>query len=139
LKKFAKARNNLTLFTPATPAGYIFGSFLSMVCGTSAALASYEHSVVLAAGQVHETCNELPAGDVLSYQYTGSSVSLFNIHYHDGKNIIYPVPDELAFRRNSSLTTGSAQNYCLMWKNIRSTPVTIWYRIDLPVVGSAAK
>ena len=103
-----------------------------MLCGTTAAQASYENSVMLSGGQIHETCNKLEAGVVLNYQYTGNSVTLFNIHYHQGKEVSYPVPDFLAFRTSGSLKTDSAQDYCLMWKNIRNMPVIVRYRIDFP-------
>lgn len=105
---------------------------LLLLYNTTAAQASYEHSVTLAAGQVHETCNSLAAGVALNYQYTGNSVTLFNIHYHNGKKVSYPVPDFLAFRTSGSLKTESAQNYCLMWKNIRNIPAIVRYRVDFP-------
>ena len=101
-----------------------------LICG-SQTHAAESKSYNLRPGEVHESCYDLATGGKLNYQYTGSSVTLFNIHYHMGKDIIYPVPDELAFRRNSSLTSASAQSYCLMWRNIQGRPVALHYSVDL--------
>lgn len=111
---------------------YTFIVAAAILSCSSNAHASENMSLNLRPGEVHESCHDLATGKKLGYQYTGSSVTLFNIHYHKGKNIVYPVPDELAFRKNSSLITDSTQNYCLMWTNIRNMPVSLHYRVDLP-------
>ncbi|MCK5359473.1 MAG: hypothetical protein KAJ95_02545 [Gammaproteobacteria bacterium] len=103
-----------------------------ILSGCSVTHAAENKAISLRPGEIHESCHDLATGIKLNYQYTGGSVTLFNIHYHKGKEIIYPVPDELAFRRNSSLTAASTQTYCLMWRNIQGRPVAVQYNVDFP-------
>jgi hypothetical protein len=77
----------------------------------------------LAPGQVHEVCMELAPPERLEYAYTANAGLRFNIHYHVGDKIIYPVPEQLIARKQGILHAPVSQEYCLMWTNPAAQPV----------------
>lgn len=95
--------------------------------------ADEDRSLNLRTGEVHESCHELDDGVKLSYSFQSSSPALFNIHYHQGKEIRYPVAEQMMSSRNGILSADSMQTYCLMWTNPQSQTVTLRYKIELPV------
>ncbi len=78
-------------------------------------------------GKVHEECMELGAPRKLNYSFKSKSPLNFNIHYHAGKDVFYPVKrDEVAGIREEFRPT-SKQEYCLMWSNSEKVPVHLSY------------
>ena len=82
-------------------------------------------------GKVHESCHKLAAGSKLSYSFQTSSQTLFNIHFHSGKQINYPVKEQLLDNSSGTVDIDTAQTYCLMWTNSQSHTVTLRYDINL--------
>lgn len=91
-----------------------------------------DQSLNLRAAEVHESCHELAAGMKLNYSFQSSSETLFNIHYHDGKVVSYPVAKQKTSGRNGTLTADSSRSYCLMWSNPQTITLTLRYKVDLP-------
>lgn len=78
-------------------------------------------------GKVHEECMELGAPKKLTYSFKSKSPLNFNIHYHAGKDVFYPVKrDEVAGIQEEFRPT-SKQEYCLMWSNSEKVPVHLSY------------
>ncbi|MEW6117115.1 MAG: hypothetical protein AB1553_09475 [Nitrospirota bacterium] len=82
----------------------------------------------------HEECMEMTPGDMLSYSFTASGPFDFNIHYHEGKDIFYPVSQKAVSSGEGSYTAERAHIYCLMWTNTRQEPLSLTYtfRVDKP-------
>ncbi len=59
----------------------------------------------------------LSPGDRLDYEFTSSADLRFNIHYHEGKEIRYPVPVKLTSKETAVFEAESRKHYCLMWSN----------------------
>lgn len=81
-------------------------------------------------GNAAEACTPLQAGESVSWRYTGSAATDFNIHYHAGKDVVFPakVPGkDLAFGR---LDATVAQTYCWMWENKGATAVELDLQFD---------
>ena len=95
--------------------------------------ADENRSLNLRTGEVHESCHELDTGVKLSYSFQSSSAALFNIHYHQGKEIRYPVTEQMMISRNGALSADSMQTYCLMWTNPQSSTLTLRYKVEVPV------
>ena len=89
--------------------------------------------IELGGRDVHEECVELAAGQRLSYSYRAPSAVQFNIHYHAGNAVAYPVRKN-AREVRSSYVPHKARGYCMMWANPRAKPVALEYSF---VVGAA--
>ena len=59
----------------------------------------------------------LSAGDKIYYEFTSDSDLRFNIHYHQGKEVLYPVPVKLTSSEKAVFAPDARNHYCLMWKN----------------------
>lgn len=60
---------------------------------------------------------KLSQGDKLHYVFTSSADLRFNIHYHEGEEVLYPVPVKLTSSENAVFAAESRKHYCLMWNN----------------------
>ncbi len=89
--------------------------------------------IELRARDVHEECVELAAGQRLSYWYRAPITVQFNIHYHAGNKIAYPVRKN-AREVRASYVPHKARGYCLMWANPRAKPIALEYAF---AVGAA--
>ncbi len=63
-----------------------------------------------------EVCVELKAGDRVRYQFRASGDVDFNIHYHRGKEVFYPVKSAATRSADAVFTAPHADGYCLMWE-----------------------
>ncbi len=95
--------------------------------------ATENQSFNLRPNEVHESCHDLAAGAKLNYSFESSSMALFNIHYHRGKEIRYPVAEKMMMRSSGTLSADSLQTYCLMWSNSQGRTLTLRYKVDIPV------
>lgn len=84
--------------------------------------------LIIKPGKFAEKCLTVTAAQKLEYQFTASKPVNFNIHFHVGETVYYPV------KRNK--TTGEAdrfqptkakEDYCLMWENKTSADVELTY------------
>ena len=65
----------------------------------------------------YEACMWLSPGDRLYYKFTSSADLRFNIHYHEGNEVRYPVPVKLISFEEVVFEPESRNHYCLMWSN----------------------
>ncbi len=84
--------------------------------------------VVIKPGKIHEKCMSVTSAQKLEYQFATTKPVDFNIHYHVGESIYYPV--------KRAKTTGEAdrfqptkgkEDYCLMWENKSSAEVELTF------------
>ena len=68
-------------------------------------------------GKVHELCMSLEFGKRLTYAFKSRSAMNFNIHYHHGDEVTFPVEEHLTNEKSEIFTAQSDQDYCLMWTN----------------------
>ena len=97
---------------------------ISVVClfWSSMLLASqnnqgYTKNPLVEAGKTYEACLQLSPGDKIYYDFTSSADLRFNIHYHEGKEVRYPVPVKLTSLEKAIFEAESKKRYCLMWRN----------------------
>lgn len=84
---------------------------------------------IIKPGKFAETCMVVTAAQKLEYQFTASKPVDFNIHFHVGETVYYPV------KRNKTTSEGDRfqptkprEEYCLMWENKSpSTDVELTY------------
>jgi len=85
-------------------------------------------SVTLERGGEHEECVHLEAGQSRRYYWRASGPVDFNIHFHDGDRVSYPVKREAMRGDGGSFTAKDAEDYCWMWA-ARDRPVKLEGRI----------
>jgi hypothetical protein len=71
--------------------------------------------VSLAAGKVHEVCARLEPGQKRSYHWKSDRPVDFNIHYHRGDEVFYPVRREAMRGDGGTFTARTGEDYCWMW------------------------
>ena len=84
-----------------------------------------EKRLVVAPGKFAELCSVLQRGQVISWQFRADPAANFNIHYHVGQQVEYPVRREQVRVANGRLAAEIDQTYCWMWTNRSDTPVAI--------------
>jgi hypothetical protein len=84
--------------------------------------------VSLAAGAEHEECVRLEAGQTRRYYWHASAPVDFNIHFHRGDEVAYPVKRAAMRGDGGAFTAKSGADYCWMW-TARDRPVKLEGRI----------
>ena len=113
---------------------------LAMLCsGMTAADEAgqgYTKNPLIEPGKSYEACLKLSTGDKLHYTLTSVSALRFNIHYHHGSEVRYPVPVRLTSTEKSVFEADASNLYCLMWNNPGREPVELelHYRKQAAVV-----
>ena len=87
----------------------------ALACGSVHAADNAPIAVTLEARKVHEECQRLEAGDKRRYHWKSSAPVDFNIHYHQGAEVFYPVKRERMRGDGGTFTAKTAQEYCWMW------------------------
>ena len=87
----------------------------ALACGNAHAADKAEVAVSLEARKVHEECQRLEAGDKRRYHWKSSAPVDFNIHYHEGPEVFYPVKRDGMRGDGGTFTAKIAQEYCWMW------------------------
>ena len=79
--------------------------------------------------QIAEECVQLAAGQSIAYAFETSAPVDFNIHFHKGDDVVYPVQRDQVQRGDERFTAASAGDYCLMWTNTTLQMVTVKGRL----------
>ena len=79
----------------------------------------------VAAGKFVEVCGKLPAGLKVAWSFEASGPIDFNIHFHMGKEVIFPAKMSQVARGQDALQVTVEQDYCWMWTNKASGAVVL--------------
>ena len=71
--------------------------------------------LALEAGKMHEICARLAKGEKRRYHWKASGPVDFNIHYHEGNEVFYPVKRESMRGDGGTFVAKIDQDYCWMW------------------------
>lgn len=77
----------------------------------------FAHQVEVPAGKFIEVCGALKTGQRIAWTFESSQALAFNIHYHRGKETVYPVKLAAAEQAADSLAVQVDEPYCWMWSN----------------------
>ena len=72
-------------------------------------------SVTLEPGKVHEACMKLESGERRRYEWKSSAQVDFNIHFHQGNDVQYPVKKDAARSWRAGFIAKTTEEYCWMW------------------------
>ena len=90
----------------------------------------FERQFRIAPKGLAELCGRLRPGDTVRWQFESESAVDFNIHFHEGKDVRYPLKqDAVAEARGTFVATGE-QDYCWMWSNSAARPAAMIVRLD---------
>jgi hypothetical protein len=87
-------------------------------------------SFTLEAGKVHEECMRLEKGDRRKFHWKSDAPVDFNVHYHEGPEVFYPVKRDGMRGDGGTFTAKIAQEYCWMW-TARNAAAKVEGSIDL--------
>lgn len=85
----------------------------------------FEHQSTLAPGKFAEVCGALDKAQAVNWRFNSTGPLAFNVHYHQGKDVVYPVKRDAATQADGRLVADPPQTYCWMWSNKGSQAVTL--------------
>ena len=77
--------------------------------------------VNLAPKKIHEECTRMEAGESRRWHWKSSAPVDFNIHYHRGDDVFYPVKRDAMRGDGGTFTAKTGEDYCWMWTARDST------------------
>lgn len=85
----------------------------------------FVHQAQIAAGKIVEVCGKLAPGDGVRWSFVAAAPVDFNIHYHLGKETVFPARLAQVSGGRDTLNVTSAQDHCWMWSNKGTAPVSL--------------
>jgi len=82
------------------------------------------------AGSFDELCVRLAAGQSVRYSFAAGAPMNFNVHWHRGNAVLYPVKRDGVARLEGRFTADQAQIYCLMWTNRGAAEAPLRARVE---------
>jgi hypothetical protein len=83
--------------------------------------------VELKAGKSHEKCFTMETDQTLAYRFEAGAKVNFNIHFHKGDVIQYPMKLDSTATASGMFTAKANDSYCMMWENLSEEAVTLNY------------
>ena len=77
----------------------------------------FERVLDLAPAKFAEVCGRLTKGQSIAWSFKSGQPLNFNVHYHEGKNVVFPVKKDRTANLDAELQVGIDQDYCWMWEN----------------------
>ena len=82
----------------------------------------FERTLNVAPGKFAELCGKLPAGLKVRWDFEASAPLDFNVHYHVGKEVVFPTKFAAVATAKDTLDTRIEQDYCWTWSNKSAAP-----------------
>ncbi|RZI94586.1 MAG: hypothetical protein EOP39_30340 [Rubrivivax sp.] len=77
----------------------------------------FAYATTLAPKEVLEVCGKLPQGSRVQWAFEAGAPLPFNIHVHQGKEVVYPARLERAEKAQGLQTFDAKPAHCWMWTN----------------------
>jgi hypothetical protein len=90
----------------------------------------FEHTAVVAPGKFAEVCGKLSRAEAVAWSFESEQPLDFNIHYHEGKQVVTPEKRDAALRADGRLEAVIQQDYCWMWSNKSGMPAKLDLRLN---------
>ena len=85
----------------------------------------FTHQGSIASGKFVEVCGKLPAGVKVLWDFEAGAAVDFNVHYHAGKAVVFPVKLSAVSSGTDTLAVKIDQDYCWMWTNKSAAAATL--------------
>lgn len=89
----------------------------------------FVHKAEIPAGKFVEVCGALQPGQRIAWSFQGSAPTKFNIHYHRGKETVFPTQLDAVKEAAQTLEVQAEQVHCWMWSNKGSAALSIELRL----------
>ena len=90
----------------------------------------FEREVRAEPGKFVELCGKLSPGSQVRWRFEADAATHFNLHYHEGKEVRFPVKEDGVRSSKGTLDVRSTQDYCWMWSNKGPAPATIAVKLS---------
>lgn len=77
----------------------------------------FETAMSVEPGKFAEVCGQLDKGQSVAWSFKGDRPMNFNIHYHEGKQVVFPAKQDAVVDARGNLDVNAKQDYCWMWTN----------------------
>lgn len=77
----------------------------------------FERTLDVAPGKFAEVCGKLARPQSVAWSFDADRPMNFNIHYHEGKKVVYPEKRDATAAGQGTLKVAIDQDYCWMWTN----------------------
>jgi hypothetical protein len=104
-------------------AAYVVALLFAGGVAAQSAPKSFAHAIRVRAAA--EECVKLSAGESIRYVFESSAPVEFNVHFHRGDSVEYPVKRDSVAQADERFTARSTEEYCLMWTNRSLQIVTV--------------
>jgi hypothetical protein len=84
---------------------------------------SFRHEIK--PGKIEEECRALKSGARVAYRYIASEPVPFNVHFHKGNAVEYPVKIDASAGEAGTFIAPSQEEYCWMWTNTTNRTVKV--------------
>jgi hypothetical protein len=85
----------------------------------------FQRSTAVAPGKFAEVCGPLRKGQSVEWSFESDAAMDFNIHYHQGKKVVYPAKQAGVAKSGGTLEVALDQDYCWMWTNKSGAEVKV--------------
>ena len=85
----------------------------------------FAYKTQIEAGKFVEACGKLAVGEGVRWNFAASAPVNFNIHYHVGKEVVFPAKQPQVSSGRDTLNVTVAHDHCWMWSNKGSAPVSL--------------
>ena len=85
----------------------------------------FETTVNVAPGKFAEVCSRLDKGQAVAWSFKADRPLNFNIHYHEGKQVVFPAKQDAAVDAQGKLDVSLSQDYYWMWTNKTDLPAKL--------------
>jgi len=75
-------------------------------------------------GKVHEECLTIAKGKSIDFEWSTTQPVDFNIHYHRGDDVTYPMKADNAKQKKGRFSPGTKEDFCWMWTAKAATRLT---------------
>ena len=86
-------------------------------------------SFTLEPKKVHEECQRVEAGQKRRYMWRADGPVDFNIHYHRGNDVFYPMKRDAMRGDGGTFAAKDGEDYCWMW-TAKDKPVKVEGRVE---------
>jgi len=90
----------------------------------------FMHKSTIAPGKFVELCGKLPAGLKVRWDFDAGLPLDFNVHYHVGKEVVFPFKLGAVSNAKDVLDTRIEQDYCWMWSNKSAAPASLSVKLQ---------
>jgi hypothetical protein len=101
-------------FLAFTTAGWASAEIIDIAWGPEG---RFERVTTVAPGKFAEVCGRLRKGQSIEWSFESDAALDFNIHYHQGKKVVFPAKRDGTAKSGGTLVVALDQDYCWMWTN----------------------